>query len=73
MGGGRKKITDKIDYSVGFINITSLNDEIQSGKPLLSVYTKSKNDFKKLEKDLIDCFVIENTQVTNKTIIDIIR
>ena len=49
MGGGRKKITDKIDYSVGFINVTSLNDEIQSGKPLLSVYTKNENDFKKIE------------------------
>ena len=73
MGGGRKKITDKIDYSVGFINVTSLNDEIQSGKPLLSVYTKSENDFKKLEKDLTDCFVIENKQITNKTIIDIIN
>ena len=73
MGGGRKKITDKIDYSVGFINVTSLNDEIQSGKPLVSVYTKSENDFKKLEKNLIDCFVIENKQVTNKTIIDIIN
>ena len=73
IGGGRKKITDKIDYSVGFINVTSLNDEIQSGKPLLSVYTKSENDFKKLEKDLIDCFVIENKQITNKTIIDIIN
>ena len=68
-----KKIRDKIDYSVGFINVASLNDEIQLGKPLLSVYTKNENDFKKLEKDLIDCFVIENTQVTNKTIIDIIR
>ena len=73
MGGGRKKITDKIDYSVGFINVTSLNDEIQSGKPLLSVYTKRENDFKKLEKDLTDCFVIENKQITNKTIIDIIN
>jgi thymidine phosphorylase len=73
MGGGRKKITDKIDYSVGFINVTSLNDEIQSGKPLVSVYTKSENDFKKLEKNLIDCFVIENKQITNKTIIDIIN
>ena len=73
MGGGRKKITDKIDYGVGFINVTSLNDEIQSGKPLVSVYTKSKNDFKKLEKDLTDCFVIEDKQITNKTIIDIIN
>ena len=73
MGGGRKKITDKIDYSVGFVNVASLNDETQSGTPLLSVYTKSENDFKKLEKDLTDCFVIENKQITNKTIIDIIN
>ena len=47
--------------------------EIQSGKPLLSVYTKNENDFKKLEKDLTDCFVIEDKQITNKTIIDIIN
>jgi len=40
---------------------------------LLSVYTKSENDFNKLEKDLIDCFVIENKQITNKIIIDIIN
>ena len=69
IGGGRKKITDKIDYSVGFINVTSLNDEIQSGKPLLSVYTKNENDFKKIEKELTNCFVIEDKQITNKTII----
>ena len=73
IGGGRKKITDKIDYSVGFINVTSLNDEIQSGKPLLSVYTKNENDFKKIEKELTNCFVIEDKQITNKTIIDIIN
>ena len=73
MGGGRKNISDKIDYGVGFINAVGLNDRIQSAKPLLSVYTKNENDFKKIEKELTDCFVIEDKQITNKTIIDIIN
>jgi len=73
IGGGRKNISDKIDYGVGFINAVGLNDEVQSGKPLLAVYTKNENDYKKIEKDLADCFVIGNKQINNKTIIDIIN
>ena len=73
MGGGRKNISDKIDYGVGFINALDLNDEIQPGKPLIGVYTKNENDFKKIKKDLTDCFIIEDKQINNKTIIDIIN
>ena len=73
MGGGRKNISDKIDYGVGIINAVGLNDKIKSNKPLLSVYTKNENDFKKIEKELTDCFIIENKQITNNTIIGIIN
>ena len=73
IGGGRKNISDKIDYGVGFINVLGLNDKIQIGKPLLEVYTKNENDFKKIEKDLTDCFVIDDKEIINKTIIDIIN
>ena len=42
LGGGRKQVTDKIDYGVGYDNVLNIGDEVNSSTPLLSLYS-SKN------------------------------
>jgi len=59
LGGGRKQVTDKIDYGVGYDNVLNIGDEVNSSTPLLSLYS-SKN----IDDNLIDkikgCFIISD-------------
>ncbi len=73
IGGGRKQISDKINYGVGFINVVSINDKVEKGDILLTAFTNNENDFKKIEKKLLNIFDIQNKKVENNTIIDIIN
>ena len=60
LGGGRKQINDEIDYLVGYENVVSIGDSIDSSTPLLKVHTSSENDFKKIKKEIEGCFVISD-------------
>ena len=42
LGGGRKKVTDRIDYSVGFVFHRKLGATIKTGDPLVTVYLPEK-------------------------------
>ena len=59
LGGGRKQVTDKINYGVGYDNVLNIGDEVNSSTPLLSLYS-SKN----IDDNLIDkikgCFIISD-------------
>jgi len=72
IGGGRKQISDKIDYSVGLINVKAINNKIKKGDILVTALTRNENDFKKIEKQLSGSFIIKDKKIANKNIIDII-
>jgi len=49
LGGGRKKVTDKVDPSVGMIFHKKLGNKVQSGEPLVTIYANEKTDLNPLE------------------------
>ena len=64
LGGGRKQVTDKINYGVGYDNVCSVGDKIDSLRPLLTLYSDNMEDDKKLEDRIKDCFVISEKEIT---------
>ncbi len=41
MGGGRKRLDDAIDHSVGLEMLVRLGDSVQQGQPLLNVFAQA--------------------------------
>ena len=62
LGGGRKQINDKIDYTVGYENVISVGDNVDTSTPLLKVHASSQSDFNKVKNEIEKCFVISNNK-----------
>ena len=62
LGGGRKQINDKIDYTVGYENVLSVGDNVDRSTPLLKVHASSQSDFNKVKNKIEKCFVISNNK-----------
>ncbi len=62
LGGGRKQITDKIDYGVGYDNVLNVGDEINSSVPLLSLYSNKNTDDALIDK-IKGCFIISDKKI----------
>ena len=62
LGGGRKQVTDKINFSVGYENVVSIGDKIDPSKPLLTLFSQSKEDYENLRKKICDCFIISENE-----------
>ena len=50
LGGGRKQVTDKINFNVGYDNVLSVGDRVDSSTPLLTVYCIPTKTLKMLAK-----------------------
>ena len=59
LGGGRKQVTDKIDYGVGYDNVLNIGDEVNSSTPLLSLYSNKNIDDNLINK-IQSCFIISD-------------
>jgi len=64
LGGGRKQVTDKINFNVGYDNVLSVGDRVDSSTPLLTVYCHSDKDFENVGKKIEECFVISDKEVS---------
>jgi thymidine phosphorylase len=64
LGGGRKQATDKINFNVGYNNILRVGDKVDPSLPLLSVYTKSEDDYENVRKKIQDCFIITDSEIS---------
>ena len=62
LGGGRKQIDDKIDYTVGYENVISVGENVDTSTPLLKVHTSSESDFNKVKNNMENCFVISKNK-----------
>ena len=62
LGGGRKQVTDKINFSVGYENVVSIGDKIDPSKPLLTLFSQSKEDYENVRKKICDCFIISENE-----------
>jgi len=63
LGGGRKKVIDKINFNVGYNNVLRVGDKIDPTQPLLTVYTESENDYENVREKIEECFIIADTEV----------
>lgn len=56
LGGGRQKADDQLDYSVGIVLNKKIGDKVESGEPLLTIYSNREevDDIKKLLYDNIE-------------------
>ena len=65
LGGGRKQVTDKINFNVGYDNVLSVGDRVDSSTPLLTVYCHSDKDFENVGKKIEECFLISDKELSN--------
>jgi len=63
LGGGRKQVTDKINFNVGYNNVLRVGDKVDSSQPLLTMYSKSEDDYDNVRKKIEDCFIITDSEV----------
>lgn len=50
MGGGRRQVFDIIDYSVGFIDMARLGDQVDGQRSLAVIYAKDENNWQEAAK-----------------------
>ena len=67
LGGGRKQVTDKINFNVGYDNVLSVGDKVGGSTPLLTLYCHSDKDFENVEKKIEKCFLIGDDEVANNS------
>ena len=73
LGGGRKQINDKINYSVGYENVASVGDFVDQSSPLMKVHTSSQDDYQQVQEKIKNCFTIsEKKQEKLDTIHEVI-
>ena len=63
LGGGRKQVSDKINYGVGYDSVISVGEKIDSTKPLLQLHSNTEDDSKELDERIIDCFIISDKEI----------
>ena len=62
LGGGRKQVHDKINYTVGYENVMSVGENVDTTTPLLKVHTSSQGDFDRVKDEIEKCFVISSNK-----------
>ena len=60
LGGGRKQIRDKIDFSVGLQAVIDVGSQVDTSTPLLTIHAKSKESVNNIKKKMQECFKITN-------------
>jgi len=51
-GGGRRRLEDKIDYSVGLRLFAKLGDQVDAGDPLAMAYYNDESKFDEMDARL---------------------
>ena len=62
LGGGRKQVDDKINYTVGYENVMSVGEDVDTTTPLLKVHASSQGDFDRVKGEIEKCFVISSNK-----------
>jgi pyrimidine-nucleoside phosphorylase len=62
LGGGRKKLGDKLDLSVGLEMLVRIGDAVEAGQPLVRVFAK-KDAAGKVRTDLLGAITIADNRV----------
>ncbi len=70
LGGGRQKVEDDIDFSVGMKLLIELDTYVEKNQPICTLYARDEESFNIAEKEIIDSFEIgESEENFNKKMI----
>ena len=69
LGAGRKHRNDKINYHAGYSDIIGIGTKIDEKTPILKVFSSSKDVFNKVRGEIINCFVLSDTEIKHPPII----
>ncbi len=58
LGGGRRKVSDSIDHSVGIGELLPLGEEVGEGDPIAVVHAGSEANAARAAAEIVNCFVI---------------
>ncbi len=73
LGAGRKNADDKINYHAGYSEIIGVGEKFDEKKPILKVFSISKDAFNKVKDEIINCFIFSDNEIKqSKTIYKII-
>ncbi|MBI6549103.1 thymidine phosphorylase [Xenorhabdus lircayensis] len=59
LGGGRRKATDPINYSVGLSDIVALGTKVKADTPLVMIHANSEKDWHEAAEAVCNAFVFE--------------
>ncbi|MCX7716512.1 MAG: thymidine phosphorylase [Endomicrobia bacterium] len=69
LGGGRQKISDKIDYSVGLRIVKKLNDYVKINEPLVYVYYNNHTLYEQVKNLILTSYRISNKKTIGNKIV----
>ena len=70
LGGGRQKVEDDIDFSVGMKLLIELGTYVEKNQPICTLYARDQESFDIAEKEIIESFEIgESEENFNKKMI----
>ena len=70
LGGGRQKVEDDIDFSVGMKLLIELDTYVEKNQPICTLYAQDEESFNIAEKEIIESFEIgESEENFNKKMI----
>ena len=70
LGGGRQKVEDDIDFSVGMKLLIELGTYVEKNQPICTLYARDEESFNIAEKEIIESFEIcESKENFNKKMI----
>jgi len=58
LGGGRQRVEDSIDHSVGLSDFRLVGDSVSRGDPLVTIYAANENAWQEAADELLNAFVI---------------
>jgi thymidine phosphorylase len=62
LGGGRQKVEDDIDFSVGMKLLIELDTYVEKNQPICTLYARDEVSFNIAEKEIIESFEIDESE-----------
>lgn len=69
LGGGRRKVGESLDLSVGFSDIASIGTRVDSATPLAMIHAASESDAMQAEKNLLAAYTLSEKAPADRPVI----
>jgi thymidine phosphorylase len=69
VGGGRSRVEDRIDYSVGITDVPGIGERIEPGQPLATIHARNDSDAARAAAALADAILIAEGDVAPASVL----